>query len=53
MFDHGPPPNRFARWTIGAIAAALMLLAACDPRRAIGDHHTMGSLAVSALWSLE
>jgi hypothetical protein len=38
MFDHGNSPLRIARSTIGAIVAALMLLAACDPRRAIGDN---------------
>lgn len=34
MFNAGTPHFHCARWTIGAIALALMLLAACDPRRA-------------------
>jgi hypothetical protein len=52
MYDREPPRPCFVRWTIGAIVAALMLLAACDPRRAIGDTSS-GSLMPSVLWSLK
>jgi len=53
MFNPGPPPTRLTQWTIGMIVAGLMLLAACDPRRASGDRRSESSLPATSLWSPE